>query len=446
MFKKITAFALTLALLLNFSAVQVFSANEYAETKLLERAEIINGVTRHDCLIGVIKAAGLQADGYFSSNYITIEKIFFDDPSYDREYLYFAEITGVIIGEENENAPTWLNCRPNDTATVKECVGFMMRVVDSEAEGKTDDELYERAKLQGLVKFEDSFYFDPEEDLSYDKYYTLICRMLNEKRYLYFAFNDNMDPLAWVNSYYKDFVKYDENGEMTYIEYLSPYCEIEESSDEETALNKVIKKLNIINVSKLNCLTAVTKTAGMRVEGLFEGSDTCASIMEKTGLSEEWVKYVKDYGFQTWNTPDYGIETTIFSMIYGLLPDDEPEKEKTYHDYTYEHSILFSERASVKDCVSYILWFLTDMPEDITSEEMYALAVETGLVEEADNVYEDWENRIDYNYFLTLLHRMLNTERYIYFEEETEDSRFDAKRYDEAGEMTYYDCLTEICG
>ncbi|MCD8214597.1 MAG: hypothetical protein LUC97_02975 [Clostridiales bacterium] len=373
-----------------------------------------------------------------------MEKIFFDDPSYDREYLYFADITGVVIGEENENTPTWLNYRPNDTATVKECVGFMMRVVDSEAKGKTDDELYERAKLRGLVRFEDSFYFDSEEDLSYDKYYTLICRMLNEKCYLYFAFNDNMDPLSWVNSYYKDFVKYDENGEMTYIEYLSPYCETDESSDEETTLNKVIKKLNIINVSKLNCLMAVTKTAGMRVESLFEDSDICVSVMEKTGLSEEWLKYVKAYGFQTWDTPDYGIEATIFSMIYGLLPDDEPEKEKTYYDYTYEHSALFSERASVKDCVSYILWFLTDMPEDITSEEMYVLAVETGLVEEADNVYEDWENRIDYNYFRTLLHRMLNAKRYIYFEEEIENDWFNAKRYDESGEMTYLDYVKEI--
>ncbi|MCD8090307.1 MAG: hypothetical protein LUD81_06755 [Clostridiales bacterium] len=441
MLKKLMLYVTLFVFLLSCGVLPV-SAEEYAENEQPEAEEVINCVTRHDCLVGIMKAAGLQADGYFESGYIIMEKLFFDDPLYDREYLYFADITGVVLGEENEKASTWLSYYPNETATARDCVGFIMRVIDSVAKDKTDDELFERAKLRGLVKSEDSFYINPDETLSYDNYYTLICRMLNEKRYLYLEFNDNMDPITWVNSYH-NFVKYDKSGEMTYIDYLTPFCKTVNDTDENSISAQVIKELNIVNISKLNCLMAVTKAGGMRVEGLFEASDVCVSVMKAAGLSEEWLKYVEAYVFKSRDMPDYGRETTVFSMIYGILPD-ENEGEKTYFSYDNKIINMFCDRASVKDCVYYMLWFLTDMPDNITSEEVYALALETGLVEESDNAYENWEKPIDYSYFRNLLNRMFNMKRYIYFEEENESSWFNAKNCDESREMTYSDYFKEI--
>ncbi|MCD8239001.1 MAG: hypothetical protein LUC92_06695 [Clostridiales bacterium] len=457
--KKIFVAVLIIVLGLNFisvyaddgessadSGVNAEAAGETEETSREEQGEIINYVTRLDCVSEIMKAAGLQADGYFSSEYITMEKMFEDDPFYDREYAYFAKRTGVLIGEENEASPTWVNCRPNETVTIKECTGFIMRTIDPEAQGKTDDELFESAKLRGLVKVDDSFYSDPDKALSYNDYYTLICRMLKEKRYLYFIFNDNLEPFDWRRDFlWNKAEQYDELGEMTYFEYLKSCCGIDENTPETAAVNQIIKKLNITRISQLNCLMAVTKIGGMRVEGLFEGDDVFLSVMEAAGLNKKGMELAKTFGYRVWNMPDYSAETSVFSVVYGILPDDEPEDEKSYFDYNKKVN-LFCTKASVKDCVSYIMWFLTDMPQDITSEEIYNLALQVGLVQVGDSIYEDWEEPIDYVTFKTLLNRMLSMKRYNYFEEENSESLFEAERCDKKGEVTYLDFFKEICG
>ncbi|MCC8098346.1 MAG: hypothetical protein LIO44_07345, partial [Eubacterium sp.] len=75
-----------------------------------------------------------------------------------------------------------------------------------------DNEIYALAREKGIVKSEDSFYDNPSERLDYKGFKTLLTRFLNSQRYIYFTEEDENN---WFNA-----LCYDEEGKMTYYEYL----------------------------------------------------------------------------------------------------------------------------------------------------------------------------------------------------------------------------------
>ncbi|MCC8096984.1 MAG: hypothetical protein LIO44_00115 [Eubacterium sp.] len=392
---------------------------------IFEEYSVINGVMRYDCLAGIMKAAGLQVETFYDNCDIIFEGYAFSDTSAKSTYPYveFAYDYGIISGEEPPEGSGYKLkfFYPQRIATVEECIEFMLPLLTDVPEDMDYEYVLSSAKDIGLIYETDSFYYDGEKVLTYEIYEVLLKRMLNMKRYMYFT-EVETDVNKFISSLKYRF--YDETGEMTYLEYLTSLCP-EKLSESRSIEDEVIKYYNIISVPYLNCLMAVTKIAGMRVEGLFDDEDRLVSIAEASCLKGNELEIVIDPKRYYADEVQYGKENILFARTYGIIKNSR------------DSNLYYYGNADVSVCVNYIMHILADV-ECMTDDEIYALAKEKGIVKTEDSFYDNPSERLDYDDFITLLTRMLYSQRYIYFTEEDENNWFNALCYDESGEMTYY--------
>ncbi|MCD8090032.1 MAG: hypothetical protein LUD81_05320, partial [Clostridiales bacterium] len=358
-----------------------------------------------------------------------IDSYFYEDSDYySYPYAELAKKLDITTGEEG--VTEWGGSRrffyPERIAVIAECVSFMLPVLGYVSEPVDCETAYNIVKEKGFITEADSFYDDGNGVLTYEIYETLIRRMLNSKRYMYFS-ELNSETYMSCDKYRF----YDEKGEMTYFEYLVSLCPKNFSRSKDAA-GEIIKYNNIISVPCITCLMAVTRLAGMRVDGLFEDDEKRSAIADSSCLEGNELEYVKRKGFYYDNEPDYGREILLFSRTYGIIENRHDSK------------LYFHENADVMTCVNYIMHIVADIPMDMTDEEIYGLAEEKGIVKPWDSFWSSSSMRLDYTGFKTLLKRMLNAERYIYFEPEDEENWFNALHYDEKGEMTYFDYVKEM--
>lgn len=241
------------------SGGEIFSEESSIDIKFIEalkKYEILDSdfgeydsaeeVSRDDCLRGILKAAGMHVDGYFDSGKADIEQVFADeDYAKDKSYLNFGYIYRIMSGQKVQkekkipgepqklwlfgelivngkvreyNEPVDMNREyffPLRTATVNDCIAFIMRCIDKNAEGLDLEGTFQLAKERGIIKESDNFYNDGNRDLNQEIFFTLLKRMMNEKRYIYFRKLTDKD--IWWEC---DGRLYDETGEMTYLEYM----------------------------------------------------------------------------------------------------------------------------------------------------------------------------------------------------------------------------------
>lgn len=175
-------------------------------------------ITREECLIAIMRVIGATDEG--------IEKLngndfiaFADTEAFS--YFGCAYASGIAYGEEcavdyptERTSHTLKNTDffffPKRAITVKECLAFMIRCLQSD---KTDfDLILEEAKGIGLINDKDDFIQNPNSIISQDDLYVLLGRMLQQKRYKYYSKENNGFNMN---------ESVDEEKSMTYLEFLT---------------------------------------------------------------------------------------------------------------------------------------------------------------------------------------------------------------------------------
>lgn len=174
-------------------------------------------VTREECLVAIIRVIGATDETIENLNGADVIS-FADTTSFS--YFECARLSGIAYGEECEvEYPTERTMHtlkntdffffPERAVTVKECLAFMNRCLQSE---KIDFDLtVEKAKDNGLINDRDSFIKNPDDYISHDDFFVLLERLLQEKRYKYYGCENNVFDMN---------ASKDENRSMTYLESL----------------------------------------------------------------------------------------------------------------------------------------------------------------------------------------------------------------------------------
>lgn len=230
-----------LSIIVLFSFFTVHAAAD-AEKEVLNKYNLIDDgfentdtVTRLECLVAVMNAAGVTEEIAEDTTYLLVdpwygtrhENSYYDfseiytDPVTVSEfsskycekwtYLELAFYHGIAKGEMFHGKPCFFIERP---VTAKEAVTFMLRCVEKSTDISWN-EAYEKAKERNLVKESDVFYNDEDFLITPDEFCILLYRFLNQHRYVYFV-NDFFD----ANGDGIEHILRDETGSMTYIEYL----------------------------------------------------------------------------------------------------------------------------------------------------------------------------------------------------------------------------------
>lgn len=259
MFKKICIFVLICLISVNSTIFMAYSKEENIDNtnseesissdiqseftdedfELLREYEIIKdetfsknkAITRIECLTGVLKAAGMRIDGFYDPDVrigVSIEWDF-RDSYYDgceyAEYGYSYNIAYGVDLKTFNDGEFGLVFLPKKIATIEECIAFIMRCIEDVPKETSLDDIYQMAKDRGIIKETDEFYESGKANLSQEVFYTLLMRMLNEKRYIYFTNEFDNRPYSYKGKLL------DEEGEMTYLEYAKSLYEDNEDND-----------------------------------------------------------------------------------------------------------------------------------------------------------------------------------------------------------------------
>ena len=177
-----------------------------------------DAITREECLVAIMRVIGVTDEEIEKLN--GADLISFADTD---AFSYFgcADLAGIAYGEEcvvdyptERTSHTLKNTDffffPKRAITTKECLAFMIRCLQSD---KTDFDLtLEKAKDNGLINDKDDFIQNPNSIISQDDFFVLLGRMLQQKRYKYYARENNRFNMNG---------NIDEEKSMTYLEFLT---------------------------------------------------------------------------------------------------------------------------------------------------------------------------------------------------------------------------------
>lgn len=401
------------------------------ELYFLEQFEVVNKdcgdkecLSRYDCLRGVLTAAGMRVDGFYDGA-DGMEPIFEDETLFKmgegREYIYFGGMYGIAAGEPNFGGKPFF--KPNDNASVNTCIVFIMRCLE-DTTGYSLNDILTRAEERGLVLSTDDFYRSGDIELTYEMFCVLISRMLEQKRYIYFT-DENVNK----NLFIYDGLQYDNDGEMTYYQYLETSDYI--LRDKLPLLTSAEAEMDC--VLRLNCLIAVLKEAGMENNNFYDAYCNNHYVSyEPTLYDEDEVDFGK------------GREYMLLGKWYNIIGKENLDHATRFKPY---------EKADVGSCAAFIIRCLEDVPKFETGNEameyIYDRAKDRGLIKEYDEFYDNPDELLTYERLCILLNRMLFEKRYIYFTEEHYNENnglllTDGKNYDNEGEMTYLDFVKTL--
>ena len=219
---------IVLTMFMSLICVSVNAENVNVNKNILSQLNIINentfenenAVTREECLTAIIKTLGATDDAINMADGSHV--VCFVDAGF-YSYIGCAYITHIAYGEEQVvDYPTFRTSHtrkntdyflfPKRKVTVKEVLAYMVRCLEESKENIDINITYEKSKEYGLINENDIFTQNPDMEISKNDFYTLLERLLNQKRYKYFEI---------VNGYFKMSGYVDEERSMTYLEFLS---------------------------------------------------------------------------------------------------------------------------------------------------------------------------------------------------------------------------------
>lgn len=208
-----------------FTNIGVFASDDSTNDKMVNIIKDIslhiieNGnasIKRGDCITTIMRVTGVDlnaADRY--ANAVYDQPVFldlkYDDPNLG--YIIIAKFNGVATGIPRDEYDVIFDFKPEKSITVKECLTFMLRCL-TDSELVLWDSIMEDSVKMGLLQENELTYYVADQPLQNNQFYTLLCRMLNKNRYLYWP---TEEPL---NGYAKS-MQVDATKSIKYIDWLA---------------------------------------------------------------------------------------------------------------------------------------------------------------------------------------------------------------------------------
>ena len=213
------------------SNCRVFALNDLANNKedsiIAKIAPYVmegekNPVRRIDCIVTIMKLIGMDSDAenkYMNimwdrpifSDFYSNESVYPFTDDNNEGYIVAAYMAKVVVGTkiyEGYESPSF---EPKRSVTVKECLALMLRCLTDPETVSWCNVMQDSVKI-GLINEDELTDYIAENPLKSGQFYTLLCRMLNMKRYLYW-------PATNVSAYEKS-METDKTESITYIDWL----------------------------------------------------------------------------------------------------------------------------------------------------------------------------------------------------------------------------------
>ena len=143
-------------------------------------------ITRGDCVATIMKLIG--ADKEISEEYANA---FYDQPVFNdigddvnAGYIILSKFSNVSVGVQRNEYDIIHDFFPKRNVTVKECLTFMLRCLTDSKLVMWDNIMEDSIKM-GLLQENELDSYIADEPLQNNQFYTLLGRMLNKNRYLY---------------------------------------------------------------------------------------------------------------------------------------------------------------------------------------------------------------------------------------------------------------------
>ncbi len=144
-------------------------------------------VTRGDCVAAIMKLVGVDEETAENYADMDFDEPVFSDVAYNdvnAGYIILANFSNVALGTKS-SCKSCANCfEPDRNVTVKECLAFMLRCLN-DPEAVLWDNIMEDSVKQGLLQEDELALYAADQLLQSRRFYTLLYRMLNKNRYLY---------------------------------------------------------------------------------------------------------------------------------------------------------------------------------------------------------------------------------------------------------------------
>jgi hypothetical protein len=183
--------------------------------------------SRRDCIVAVMRLVGVDdmtANSYADMDYD--QPVFLDVNGNEKNdgYIFIAKFSNVATGVDFY--PNGVNnFAPTRDVTVKECLAFMLRCL-TDIESVSWDGVMDDSVKAGLLHEDELEMFIADDALQNKQFYTLLNRMLDKNRYLYWP-TENPRP-----GYAKS-MQIDRTNSIRYIDWI-----LEKRNDDE----KIIKQ------------------------------------------------------------------------------------------------------------------------------------------------------------------------------------------------------------
>lgn len=183
-------------------------------------APYINGndaIKRADCITTIMKLIGVdEDDAYKQAWWVARFQSEFDDIGIDeynaqKGYIIIAKLCHVAVGITHEKHII-ASFEPGRDITIKECLTAMLRCLMAYDTVEWDS-IVAQAEEIGLLTSDEAQSLNVNEALTGGMFKTLLERMLNMKRYLYWPDDPN-------KQYYERHAGIDETGSIKYIDWV----------------------------------------------------------------------------------------------------------------------------------------------------------------------------------------------------------------------------------
>lgn len=188
-----------------------YDVSSLIESYIDENAQMSRG----NCVTAIMKLIGVDKESANMYANLDYDKPMFYDMKYNNAntgYIILAKFSGVAQGVQTSGSNNIHNFETDRNVTVKECLAFILRCLKDPSTVKWGNIVFKAEKM-GLLKSDEVKNLNDEETLTCDMFKTLLERMLNMKRYLYWSDED-------LSKDYTKSIKIDETGSIRYIEWI----------------------------------------------------------------------------------------------------------------------------------------------------------------------------------------------------------------------------------
>lgn len=173
-------------------------------------------ISRGDCVATIVKLVGVDEEvANIYTNALYENPIFWDlDNDLNKGYIIIAAFNGITNGVSSDpHGPDYFAAKKE--VTVKQCLTFMLRCL-TDTELVLWDNIMEDSVKFNLLEENELGYYDADSSLTNKQFYTLLYRMLDKNRYLYWP--ENYRALGYDSPMSVD-MEIDQTNSIKYVDW-----------------------------------------------------------------------------------------------------------------------------------------------------------------------------------------------------------------------------------